>query len=277
MPDRVRYGEQVFLAYPSPPLPECFSSSASKASLGGTVLGVPVTPGNFICFWNGPCLTDMSARGHVANWFVEDDFLYFQSATGEVYFGEKFQVFSCTISVPNVGHSVVADWFSGSMRLRDRPPSNRLDWPGGICPETRTIVLEVASGRVVSTAVVNEAGEYLEPVRSTIAETPFPAERLRLTLKNADTVRSEFPVSWECDRRGGTVGSAPESDWLIPSPYVSRRHLSISYEEGKFILKPYTAPISHIRRRNYIKTPAPLQNGEKIWIGRHEIEVTVLG
>ena len=284
VPDRIRYGDRDYVVW-GPRLPEYFSKSVKTCH---TYIARPgdapddrknfanwseIPTGSQIEFAHGESTDNF--RGYVANWFVEDGFLYFGSVAGVVDFGNR--IFHCTIS-PGA-EALVADWFSGPLHLQE-PRQLRIFAPQDSVPaESHTIILEVVSGRVVSTALVNWSGEYLEPVRSTLVEhqTPFPAERLRLTVKSYDGVPPEIPVFWECDRRGGTVGSAPQSDWVIADPHFSPQHLSISYEWGSFILKPFNAPVSHIRRRNYLRTPTLLQNGEKIWIGKHEIEVAVLG
>jgi type VI secretion system protein ImpI len=79
--------------------------------------------------------------------------------------------------------------------------------------------------------------------------------------------------------QGLTIGRAPENDWVIPDPYVSKQHARIVCSQGRFFVEGLGRnPIALGRADNAIPTsqPQPLDNGDRLFIDQYEILVAAL-
>ena len=79
-------------------------------------------------------------------------------------------------------------------------------------------------------------------------------------------------------RDGGRIGRAPDCDWVLANPYVSRHHATVHWIDGTFYiestgengvaLNTVGATLSRLERR-------PLTSGDRLFIDEFEIAVTV--
>jgi len=79
---------------------------------------------------------------------------------------------------------------------------------------------------------------------------------------------------------GGRIGRAPDCEWVIPNPYVSRHHATIRWISGTFYIESTgengvavstpQAMLPRLERR-------ALQNGDRLFIDEYEITVALLG
>ncbi len=79
--------------------------------------------------------------------------------------------------------------------------------------------------------------------------------------------------------QGLTIGRAPENDWVIPDPYVSKQHARIVCSQGRFFVEGLGRnPIALGRADNAIPTSQlqPLDNGDRLFIDQYEILVAAL-
>src|SRR5579859_6209623 len=79
--------------------------------------------------------------------------------------------------------------------------------------------------------------------------------------------------------KGLTIGRAPGNDWVIPDPYVSKRHARIVCADGRFFVEGLGRnPIALGRADNAIPTSQPqaLVNGDRLFIDQYEILVAAL-
>jgi type VI secretion system FHA domain protein len=77
--------------------------------------------------------------------------------------------------------------------------------------------------------------------------------------------------------KGLTIGRAPDNDWLIPDPYVSKQHARITFSDGRFFVEGLGRnPIAIGSANNAIPSsqPTPLRSGDRLFIDRYEILVT---
>src|SRR6266851_7107387 len=75
---------------------------------------------------------------------------------------------------------------------------------------------------------------------------------------------------------GGSIGRAPDCDWVLPSPdkYVSRHHASILFKYGQFYVKAEGENGVGINDPNALlacDTPSPLKQGDRMFIDEYEI------
>jgi type VI secretion system FHA domain protein len=75
---------------------------------------------------------------------------------------------------------------------------------------------------------------------------------------------------------GGSIGRAPDCDWILPSPdkYVSRHHASILFKYGQFYVKAEGENGVAINNPNTLlafDTPNPLKQGDRVFIDEYEI------
>lgn len=79
--------------------------------------------------------------------------------------------------------------------------------------------------------------------------------------------------------KGLTIGRAPDNDWVIPDPYVSKQHARIVCAQGRFFVEGLGRnPIALGSIDNAIPTSQrrPLDNGDRLFIDQYEILVTAL-
>lgn len=79
--------------------------------------------------------------------------------------------------------------------------------------------------------------------------------------------------------KGLTIGRAPDNDWVIPDPYVSKQHARIVWTQGRFFVEGLGRnPIALGSADNAIPTsqPRPLDNGDRLFIDQYEILVTTV-
>src|SRR5688572_10836065 len=79
---------------------------------------------------------------------------------------------------------------------------------------------------------------------------------------------------------GGRIGRAPECDWVLPNPYVSRHHATVRWISGKFYIESTSdngiavgnaqAVLPKLERR-------ALNAGDHIFLDEYEISVGIVG
>jgi len=79
---------------------------------------------------------------------------------------------------------------------------------------------------------------------------------------------------------GGRIGRAPECDWVLPNPYISRHHATIRWISGKFHIESTgengvavgsaQAMLPKLERR-------ALNDGDRLFIDEYEIAVAIVG
>ncbi len=79
---------------------------------------------------------------------------------------------------------------------------------------------------------------------------------------------------------GGSIGRAPDCDWVLPSPgkYVSRHHASIIFKYGQFFVQAEGQNAVGINDPNALltcETPSPLKQGDRLFIDEYEILANV--
>lgn len=105
---------------------------------------------------------------------------------------------------------------------------------------------------------------------------------LTLTVINEASSRLGDKASHRWFDRGGTLGRAPNNDWVLPDPTmeISRCHARIRYQDGRYFLEDSSANgilLADGMTRLDPAEPLPLQNGVEFLIGdcriRAQIEV----
>lgn len=79
--------------------------------------------------------------------------------------------------------------------------------------------------------------------------------------------------------KGLTIGRAPENDWVLPDPYISKRHARIRFEGGQFLVEGLGRnPIAIGRADNAIPANEPrlLKVGDRIFFDEYEVLVKLL-
>src|SRR5688572_22888239 len=79
--------------------------------------------------------------------------------------------------------------------------------------------------------------------------------------------------------KGITIGRAPGNDWVIPDPYVSKRHARISYLNGKFVIEGLGKnPIGLNSSTTSLGAGLtyPLKNGDHLFIDQYEVLVSLI-
>jgi type VI secretion system protein ImpI len=79
--------------------------------------------------------------------------------------------------------------------------------------------------------------------------------------------------------KGLTIGRAPDNDWVIPDPYVSKQHARIVCNDGRFFLEGLGRnPIAVGSAGNSIAPSErrELDSGDRIFIDQYEILVTAV-
>ena len=77
---------------------------------------------------------------------------------------------------------------------------------------------------------------------------------------------------------GGRIGRAPECDWVLASPYISRHHATVRFAEGAFYIEStgengvaVNSPDAMLPQRER----RALKNGDRVFIDQHEISVAL--
>jgi type VI secretion system FHA domain protein len=75
---------------------------------------------------------------------------------------------------------------------------------------------------------------------------------------------------------GGSIGRAPDNDWVIPDPYISGHHARIHWRNGQYLLEDTSSNgvfLGSSDRRLPWGEFYALQNGDRIFIDAYEIRV----
>ena len=77
---------------------------------------------------------------------------------------------------------------------------------------------------------------------------------------------------------GGTIGRLPDNDWVITDPYVSGRHASIRYLDGKFFVEDTSTNgvfINSIDNRLTRGQPQQLHDGDLLFLDAYQVRVSI--
>ena len=80
------------------------------------------------------------------------------------------------------------------------------------------------------------------------------------------------------DAVGGTIGRLPDNDWVIADPYVSGRHASIRYVDGKFFVEDTSINgvfINSLDHRLTRGQAQPLQDGDLLYLDAFPVKVSI--
>lgn len=83
----------------------------------------------------------------------------------------------------------------------------------------------------------------------------------------------------EVGPQGLTIGRAPDNDWVLPDPYISKQHARIGFADGQFFVEGIGKnPIALGTSQNIIppRQPQPLREGDRIFIDQYEVLVTLV-
>jgi type VI secretion system FHA domain protein len=78
---------------------------------------------------------------------------------------------------------------------------------------------------------------------------------------------------------GLTIGRAPDNDWVLPDPYISKQHARIRFEGGQFLVEGLGRnPIAIGRAEHTIptRTPRALKVGDRLFVDQYELLVVDL-
>jgi type VI secretion system FHA domain protein len=78
---------------------------------------------------------------------------------------------------------------------------------------------------------------------------------------------------------GGTIGRSPDSDWVIPDPFISGRHAQIHYRDGSYLLEDTSSNGVFVNsRENRLDKDQlyALRTGDRVFIDDYEIKVTIV-
>lgn len=98
---------------------------------------------------------------------------------------------------------------------------------------------------------------------------------LEVTSQQADALGSERRKSFGVE--GGTIGRGAGNRWVLAEGYVSSRHASIAFSDGRFLIQDLgsTNGVYVNDRRLDLNSPCPLQPGDRIFIEPYEIVASV--
>jgi type VI secretion system protein ImpI len=102
---------------------------------------------------------------------------------------------------------------------------------------------------------------------------------LHLAIENEGALPDGGPISCTVtSKRGIDIGRDQYLDWVLPDStrFISGKHCEIRYRDGKYWLSDVSTNGTFVNRSEArIDGPYPLQNGDRIEIGRYIIAVTV--
>lgn len=102
---------------------------------------------------------------------------------------------------------------------------------------------------------------------------------LHLAIENEGALPDGGPISCTVtSKRGIDIGRDQYLDWVLPDStrFISGKHCEIRYRDGKYWLSDVSTNGTFVNRsESRIDGPYPLQNGDRIEIGRYIIAVTV--
>jgi type VI secretion system protein ImpI len=102
---------------------------------------------------------------------------------------------------------------------------------------------------------------------------------LHLAIENEGALPDGGPISCTVtSKRGIDIGRDQYLDWVLPDPtrFISGKHCEVRYRDGKYWLSDVSTNGTFVNRsESRIDGPYPLQNGDRIEIGRYIIAVRV--
>src|SRR5688572_16019658 len=78
--------------------------------------------------------------------------------------------------------------------------------------------------------------------------------------------------------QGGRIGRAPECDWVLASPYISRHHATVSFTGGTYFIEGTGENGVAINDAHALLQPREhreLRNGDILFIDEFEIRVVL--
>ncbi len=82
------------------------------------------------------------------------------------------------------------------------------------------------------------------------------------------------------DEQGGKIGRAPECEWVLPNPYISRHHATVRFIAGSFYIESVGENGISVNAASPVLGPMErqvLKSGDKIFLDEYEIGVVVVG
>jgi len=95
-----------------------------------------------------------------------------------------------------------------------------------------------------------------------------------------ESPRRESPRRKVFDSGGGRIGRAPDCDWVLPSPYVSRHHATVSHIDGAYYIESTGENGVALNEPGEMLTRFErhvLRTGDRLFIDEFEISVEVAG
>ncbi|GAA4113800.1 type VI secretion system-associated FHA domain protein TagH [Aminobacter aganoensis] len=100
---------------------------------------------------------------------------------------------------------------------------------------------------------------------------------ISLTIENVDRLPNGGPLSYSSDGRGFAIGRE-NRDWNLPDPnlFISGLHCEVRYDRGTFWLYDVSRNGTFVNGSDQrLSDPYPLSHGDRIWIGRYIVAVSI--